>query len=156
MVQHRSNKGKIIDFESLLAAQGDEPAVGNMNVNARGDVIGRGGQIVQKAEDRTRAYYKDNPKSSTASKTSLKGPMPDDSSVNTSSNMTPEVKTATAVKTEQNQSVMNPAPVQPDPDPVPQPEEFDAPDVEPLGYKEVEMPNGDIQMVPYYNEEDAK
>jgi len=26
---------------------------------------------------------------------------------------------------------------------------------EPLGYKEVEQPNGDIEMVPYYNEEDA-
>jgi len=45
-------------------------------VNARGDLIGKGGEVIQKAEDRARAYYKDNPKSSTASKSSIKGPMP--------------------------------------------------------------------------------
>ena len=28
-------------------------------------------------------------------------------------------------------------------------------DNEPLGFKEVEQPNGDIEMVPYYTEEDA-
>jgi len=26
--------------------------------------------------------------------------------------------------------------------------------LEPLGFKEVELPNGDIDMVPYYKEED--
>ena len=36
-----------------------------------------------------------------------------------------------------------------------EPEEFDAPDdLEPLGYREVELPNGDIEMVPYYKETD--
>ena len=38
----------------------DEPAMGNMKVNAKGDVIGRNGEIVPKAEDRVRAYYEDN------------------------------------------------------------------------------------------------
>jgi hypothetical protein len=36
-----------------------------------------------------------------------------------------------------------------------EPDEFDAPEgTEPLGFKEVELPNGDIDMVPYYREED--
>lgn len=147
MVQHKSNRGKIVDFQTLMAQQGDEPAVGNMNVNARGDVIGKGGKVIQKAEDRSRAYYKDNPKTGTASKSSLKGPLPDDVTP-TDSGMTPTVKTAKAQKTEQAQAVKQP-------EPVVEPDEFDSPDgVEPLGYKEVEMPNGDIQMVPYYKEED--
>ena len=76
MVQRRSRQGKIIDFESMLASQGKERAMGNMPVNAQGDVLGPNGEVVQKAEDRARAYYKDNPKSSTA-KTSLNGAMQD-------------------------------------------------------------------------------
>ena len=46
----------------MIAQNQDEPAMGNMKVNAKGDVIGRNGEIVQKAEDRVRAYYEDNPK----------------------------------------------------------------------------------------------
>lgn len=148
MSQYKSNKGKIVDFQSLLAQYGDQPAVGNMNVNARGDLIGKGGQVIQTAEDRARAYYKDNPKSSTASKSSIKGPMPDEVK-QPQSDMSPKVKTAEAMKTEQAQTTV---PKQP----VAEPDEFDAPDdMQPLGYKEVELPNGDIEMVPYYNEDDA-
>ena len=149
MVQRKSNRGKIIDFESLLAGQGDTPAVGNMSVNARGDVIGKGGQVVQKAEDRARAYYTGNPKSSTASKSSIKGAVPDEIA-QTNTAMAPEVKTAKAMATEAAKSV----PPQPVVE-VNEPDEFDVPDdVEPLGYKEVELPNGDIQMVPYYKEDE--
>ena len=46
--------------------------------------------------------------------------------------------------------------MQPDPEPEPEAplgESFD--EDEPLGYKEVELPNGDIEMVPYYTQEDA-
>lgn len=150
MVQHRSNRGKIIDFQTLMAQQGDEPAVGNMNVNARGDVIGKGGKIVQKAEDRARQHYEANPKADTAQKSSLKGPMPDEQQ-QTDSDMAPIVKTGKAQATEQAKAVP-PAPAVPD---VAEPDEFDAPeDIQPLGYKEVELPNGDIQMVPYYSPED--
>ena len=41
---------------------------------------------------------------------------------------------------------------QPEPE-APLGESFD--EQEPLGYKEVELPNGDIEMVPYYTKEDA-
>ena len=41
MVKRTSNKGKVIDFDSLIAQNQDEPAMGNMKVNAKGDVIGK-------------------------------------------------------------------------------------------------------------------
>ena len=98
MVQRRTNKGVIIDMEALLAQNSDEPAMGNMKVNAKGDVLGKNGEIIQTAEDRARAYYTENPKSSTA-KSTLKGAQPDQPA-QTDSEMEPEVKTAEAQKTE--------------------------------------------------------
>jgi len=47
------------------------------------------------------------------------------------------------------------APIEPEIAPIPpveEPEEFDAPK-EPVGYKEVELPNGDIEMVPIYKDD---
>jgi len=147
MAQHRSNRGKIIDFQTLMAQQGDEPAVGNMSINARGDVIGKGGKVIQKAEDRARQHYNANPKADTVEKSSLKGPMPDEAE-SVESKMAPTVKTAKAQATEEKKAAPKPPPIE-------EPDEFDAPEgMEPLGYKEVEMPNGDIEMVPYYSEED--
>jgi hypothetical protein len=147
MVQHRSNRGKVIDFQTLMAQQGDQPAVGNMNVNARGDVIGKGGKVVQKAEERARKHYDANPKSDTTEKSSLKGPLPDEAT-NIETNMSPTVKTAKAQATEEKKA-------KPKAPPVDEPDEFDAPEgLQPLGYKEVELPNGDIEMVPYYTNED--
>lgn len=149
MSQRKTNRGKIIDFESLLAQGLHEPAVGNMKINGRGDVLGKNGEIVQKAEERARAYYKENPKSSTA-RSSLKGPVADDSSAVTTK--TDDLKTAKAMSTESAKTVKSSPPPQPA---IEEPDEFDAPEgLEPIGYKEVELPNGDIEMVPYYKEED--
>ena len=145
MVQRRTNKGVIIDMEALLAQNSDEPAMGNMRVNAKGDVIGKNGEIIQTAEDRARAYYTDNPKSSTA-KSTLKGAQPDQPA-QTESEMEPEVKTAEAEKTEANQSVIDQV------DPASVPAQADE-ERTPVGYKEVELPNGDIEMVPIYDDED--
>jgi hypothetical protein len=108
-----------------------------MRVNAKGDLLGKNGEVVQRNEDRVRAYYEGNPKSSTA-KSSLKGAMPDQEPQQQSA-MNPSVKTAQAQKTEADQSVMNT---------VEQPT-----DKKPVGYKEVEMPNGDIEMVPIYEDD---
>ena len=58
MVKRTSNKGKVIDFDPIDCTTQDEPAMGNMKVNAKGDVIGRNGEIVQKAEDRVRVHMK--------------------------------------------------------------------------------------------------
>ena len=145
MVQRRTNKGVIIDMEALLAQNSDEPAMANMKVNAKGDVLGKNGEIIQTAEDRARAYYTENPKSSTA-KSTLKGAQPDQPA-QTDSEMEPEVKTAEAQKTEANQSVIDQV------DPASVPAQADE-ERTPVGYKEVELPNGDIEMVPIYDDED--
>lgn len=139
MTDKKSNRGVIVDMEALIAAQGDQPAVGNMGVNANGDVLGPNGEIIQKAEDRVRAYYEENPMSSTA-KTTLKGPMPDQP-VTEETDAQPELKTAEAQKTEQDQSVMNAVET-------PAEEERKV-----ISYKEVELPNGDIEMVPVYEDD---
>ena len=139
MVKRTSNKGQVIDIDSLIAQNPETPAMGNMRVNAKGDTLGPNGEVVQRSEDRVRAYYQENPKSSTA-KSSLKGPMPDQPE-STQSDLTPEVKTAQAQKTEQDQSVMNAVqePVQ---------EERTI-----AGYKEVEDADGNIEMIPVYEDD---
>jgi len=152
MVQRRTNKGQIIDFESLMAQQKETPAMGNMKVDADGNVLGPNGEIIEKRENRVRAYYQDNPMSSTDKK-SLKGEEPEVAG-SVDKTTTAEVKTAQTAK--ENVRTQK---VQPDPEPVSKPEpeaplgeSFD--EEEPLGYKEIELPNGDIEMVPYYKEED--
>jgi len=146
MVQRRTNKGQVIDFESLMAQQKETPAMGNMKVDGDGNLLGPNGDIIEKRENRVRAYYQDNPMSST-NQTSLKGEKQEVSgSVDKTS--TVEVKTAQTIKENKRTEKL-----QPDPEPeAPQGESFD--EEVPLGYKEVELPNGDIEVVPYYTEED--
>jgi hypothetical protein len=48
---HRSMQGKIVDMNKLINQNEMTIAVGNMGVNARGDKIGPGGQIIKKRED---------------------------------------------------------------------------------------------------------
>jgi len=47
---YRSAKGKEIDLNKLVAKNELTIAVGNMKVNARGDKLGPGGQIIAKKE----------------------------------------------------------------------------------------------------------
>lgn len=156
MAIKRSNRGNPVDMDALLAANQNTIAVGNMRVNAAGDRIGSRGEIIEKNEDRVRAYYRDNPKSSTA-KASLRGRMPGttEQELASAAEAAGSVKTAaTAQENRRTAKSRKPGvPVQPD---QPQPSEFDAPEDtgEPLGYKEVELPNGDIEMVPVYNKAD--
>jgi hypothetical protein len=138
MVQRRTNNGQIIDLDSLFAQQGEVPAVGNTGTDADGNVRDpKTGEVTQKSEERVRAYYQDNPRSSTE-QVSLKGPVPD-----AGGNLKPDpVQEPKTTKTQK----------QPEPE-APKGESFD--EQEPLGFKEVQLPNGDIDMVPYYTEEDA-
>jgi len=50
-------QGRMIDIEKLRAANESVQAVGNMNVNARGDELGAGGQIVTPKETIIKKYY---------------------------------------------------------------------------------------------------
>ena len=69
--RYRSARGESIDFDLLQHHNKDTIAVGNANMNANGDIIGRGGKIVRKAEDipavqmadPNAAYNQSNPKS---------------------------------------------------------------------------------------------
>ena len=156
MTIRRTNRGVSIDMEALITASNAQtPAVGNMGVNAKGDKLGPGGVVVKKNEERVREYYQKNPKSPTM-QTSLKGEppskkkiAPDDELQKAQQDLAPSTaKTAKENKrTKKQETVVEQT--------VSEPEEFDAP-AEPLGYREVEQPNGDIEMVPYYKPEDAE
>lgn len=58
---YRTMQGRMVDIEKLRASNEGVKAVGNMNVNARGDVIGPGGKIVTTKEEQMKDYY-DAPK----------------------------------------------------------------------------------------------
>ena len=151
MVQRKTNRGQIIDFEALMAQ--NSPALGNMRVDAEGNTLGPNGEIIEKREDRVRAYYKDHPQSSTA-QASLKGQSPTQDPVEPNPVIDEPKTTKTAkenVRTAIKPDTQKKATKEPEPTP-PEGEEFD--EQEPLGFKEVELPNGDIEMVPYYTEDE--
>ena len=54
---YRSMQGRMIDIEKLRATYEDVRAVGNMNVNARGDVLGVGGKIETSKANVIQKYY---------------------------------------------------------------------------------------------------
>ena len=54
---YRTMQGRMVDIEKLRAANESVQAVGNMNVNARGDILGPSGKIVTKKETVIKKYY---------------------------------------------------------------------------------------------------
>ena len=58
----KSMRGKEIDMEKLNLKNELLLAVGNAKVNARGDEIGKGGEIVRTREEVLQDYYKKNPR----------------------------------------------------------------------------------------------
>ena len=54
---YRTMQGRMVDIEKLRAANEGVQAVGNMNVNARGDVLGAGGNIVKSKAQVMKKYY---------------------------------------------------------------------------------------------------
>ena len=50
-------QGRMVDIEKLRSANENVQAVGNMNVNARGDVLGAGGKIVTTKSKVIQKYY---------------------------------------------------------------------------------------------------
>ena len=59
---YRSMQGKEVDMEKLMRQNELMPAIGNIQVNARGDELGPGGKIIKKREDVVSEYYETNPK----------------------------------------------------------------------------------------------
>jgi len=93
---YRTMQGRMVDIEKLRAANESVQAVGNMNVNARGDQLGPGGQIATPKEVIMQKYY-EQPKGM-VSDTPTKGksmPTPKVEPKQTVQKMTPVAKTET-------------------------------------------------------------
>jgi outer membrane biosynthesis protein TonB len=72
---YRTMQGRMVDIEKLRAANESVQAVGNMNVNARGDVLGAGGQVVTPKEQIIKKYY-EQPKGMVSDTPTRGKPMP--------------------------------------------------------------------------------
>lgn len=70
-----SMRGKAIDMDALRAQNDENVAIGNARMNARGDVLGRGGKIEIRREQIIRDFYNRNPHG--AVPVSLKPAVPD-------------------------------------------------------------------------------
>ncbi len=168
MSKHITSKGKVIDMESIIAQQGDSVAIGNMRVNAKGDLLGPGGKVIKTADERAREFYK-NSDSSVDQQVSVKSTQPVSGDFDPTSGAPVDVKTADTGKAEAKSKAKEQVKVKPDPvEPEKQQKEKDAEQVlkttiaknkaqaqskEPIGYKEVELPNGDIEMVPIFEDD---
>ena len=102
---YRTMQGKMVDIDKLRAANESTKAVGNMNVNARGDVLGPGNTIVRSKEEVMREYYEapvgavaDTP----APKVTAPTPIPQEKVIDTKvMNPTKAVSTPTPVEVKQ-------------------------------------------------------
>jgi len=54
---YRTMQGRMVDIEKLRATNESVRAVGNMNVNARGDILGQSGQILKPKSEVIQKYY---------------------------------------------------------------------------------------------------
>jgi len=72
---YRTMQGRMVDIEKLRAANETVQAVGNMNVNAKGDVLGAGGQVVTPKEKIIQKYY-EQPKGMVSDTPTKNKPMP--------------------------------------------------------------------------------
>lgn len=57
MAQYRTAQGKIVDMASLAAKNEKTRAVGNMNVNARGDTLDSQNRIIKDNTNRVKKAY---------------------------------------------------------------------------------------------------
>lgn len=57
---YKTAQGRSIDFEKIRLQNELTPAIGNMRVNARGDQLGPGGNIVKSREQMLDEHYKTN------------------------------------------------------------------------------------------------
>tara|TARA_R110000782_G_scaffold114724_1_gene204816 strand:- start:677 stop:1108 length:432 start_codon:yes stop_codon:yes gene_type:complete len=97
---YRTMQGRMVDIEKLRATNENVQAVGNMNVNARGDVLGAGGVVVTTKAQVIKQYY-EQPKGM-VSDTPTKGkpmPAPRTETVKTVQKMTPVASKPTPEKT---------------------------------------------------------
>jgi hypothetical protein len=92
--KHTSYRGATIDMDSMRRENEHVPAIGNANVNARGDKLGRAGTVAKTADQIARENHRVQ---SAVVQTGLKGPVPLTPTVIEQKQATPV--TATAKKT---------------------------------------------------------
>ena len=97
---YRTMQGRMVDIEKLRAANESVQAVGNMNVNARGDVLGASGQVITPKADVIKKYY-EQPKGMVSDTPTKNKPMPAPKAepVKTVQKMTPVASKPTTTKT---------------------------------------------------------
>lgn len=57
---YRTAQGKSLDLEKLKLQNEMTPAIGNMRINARGDQLGAGGEVVKRREEMLDQHYQRN------------------------------------------------------------------------------------------------
>lgn len=55
-------RGQMIDMDVLSRQNEETVAAGNMGVNARGDKLGPGGEVIQTVQERSRRHHKNTKK----------------------------------------------------------------------------------------------
>lgn len=68
-------RGVVLDMGQIMAQNETAVAVGNANMNARGDILGPGGKIVKRKEQVAQEYHRRNPNA--VKRVSLKEATPD-------------------------------------------------------------------------------
>ena len=101
MREVRTAKGRILNMQALSDANPKTRAVGNVRVNAKGDLLDEHGDIVVDKGTITAAYYADNPKASKAV------------SIKKSTDRDPKKKIQPKVKTEEPVVTMDSQPANP-------------------------------------------
>ena len=61
----RTMKGVVIDMAALSTRNSTVVAIGNANMNARGDIVDRAGNVLKSRETVVQEYYNSNPKAVT-------------------------------------------------------------------------------------------
>jgi hypothetical protein len=56
-MSYKTAKGVNLDMQQLMMKNANEIAVGNSGQNARGDLLGPGGKVIQTKEEMTKAFY---------------------------------------------------------------------------------------------------
>ena len=86
---YKSARGKTIDMSNLATKHEKTRAVGNMNVNARGDVIDPHNKIVRDSTNRINSTYNKTVSTSTAPNNPARAPIEADTTID-KSELTPE------------------------------------------------------------------
>lgn len=75
MTKIRTMRGKSLDVTAIMAKNETKVAIGNANMNARGDIVGPGGKVTRRREEVAHEYHQNNPKA--VRRVSLKEVTPD-------------------------------------------------------------------------------